>query len=43
MIEVPCAIIEKDGLLLAAQRSERMILPLRLELSRVDEQKCLAL
>ncbi len=31
MIEVSCAIIEKDGLVLAAQRSERMSLPLKWE------------
>jgi len=31
MIEVACAIIEKDGLVLAAQRSEKMSLPLKWE------------
>lgn len=31
MIKVACAIIEKDGLVLAAQRSERMSLPLKWE------------
>lgn len=30
-IDVACAIIEKDGLVLAAQRSETMILPLKWE------------
>ena len=31
MIDVACALIEKDGLVLAAQRSERMSLPLKWE------------
>jgi 8-oxo-dGTP diphosphatase len=31
MIDVACAIIEKDGLVLAAQRSETMSLPLKWE------------
>ena len=43
MIKVACAIIEKDGLVLAAQRSERMSLPLKWEFNQTDEQKCLVL